>query len=442
MHSTSENGERAYAGAIAELHDRLLPETVRQALMAPAYRELWSECDPSRVRSVEQLRELPLLDRAAVERQRERLLVPGLQPSHVQWTTGTTGSPLVLWRAHAESVAIARIFRPEPSTTPRALVLSVREDFHGTATAIPTRQFALEASIADERSIEHALDLLTRRFEAPGIEERVTLVSGTDTALRALAHYAAHAGMDLAALPVKAILTYGDFVPRSVRGWLEHVWGAPLVDRYSCAEHFGGASSFPGNDLYRFDPHVIAEVVDVLSGEPVRSGVGVLVLTSLHPFVQLMPLIRYRTDDLVEVVNGEDPQGSLVVRLKGRLRDAVPERSGRPLLHDADARNAVEGLPGVVYVTRRTNLTAPGLARAIGRPRYRAALADDGSRLLFQAWCESPPPPSLAEDLAHRIVEESAELGVWLHDRSTQLEVSVHPSAVGADGAAARHAVG
>jgi len=417
--------------AITQLREQLLSTTVRRAHgKLPVYQELYRGIDVARVKRVSDLPALPFTDRGMLSVNPRRFVVPGTRPSHLQLTTGTTGEPLLLWRCIEEGVAIGTLFgQDDDPIGPQPLALVVREPHHGTPTGIPVSHFVIEGSIADDVSIMHTLRLLEQRFDMPGLASRVTLVMGTGMALRTLVHYASMRRGALAELPVAAVYSYGDFLPRNVRESLESAWGTRLVDRYSCAEHFGGAGSTAGNDLYQFDPHIVPEVVGIESRVPVETGLGVLVLTSLYPFVQCMPLIRYWTGDLVEVVRNDPESISLLVRLKGRLADAViaPD-SQRVLLSAADVRNALEGLGGLSYWTRRKDLTAPGIDKAIGHPIFRTRLITETTRprLIVDVAVEPSARPEFAKQAVIAMRKECPELDDALRSEAIVLEVACH----------------
>jgi hypothetical protein len=371
---------------------------------------LYHGIDVEGIRRVSDLPRLPFTDRAMLAAAPSRFLAEGITPTYLQFTSGTTGVPLLVWRCQEERVAIARLLGDEqPPAGDMPLALALRELHHGTATPIPGHHLVIEGSIADERTVEQALELLLHAFSIPGLERRVTVVTGTDTALRAVAHYAALRGVPLADRSLAVIQSYGDLMPRAVREGLSRAWGTPLVDRWSCTEHFGGASSIPGTDVYRFDPHLVPEVVDIRSGAPIHSGTGALVVTSLYPLVQCMPLIRYRTGDLVEVVQSDPERGSLMVRMHGRESRAALWNS--PLLTEMEARNAIEELPGVVYRTRRRELRAPGIARAIGHPDLEVRLEEDsdGRRVVVEVRVERESD-DLRRTLRTVLLEESPSL--------------------------------
>lgn len=110
---------------------------------------------------------------------------------------------------------------------------------------------------------------------------------------------------DVKRAPAKALLTGGE---GSGLAWLErlqHMWGAPVFDRYGCSqagndhmfscEQGIGTRDRPGM-LHNIDPMMLVEVVDPVTGKHVADGEqGELVLTSLYR--PDTPLIRCRVGD-------------------------------------------------------------------------------------------------------------------------------------------------
>lgn len=82
--------------------------------------------------------------------------------------------------------------------------------------------------------------------------------------------------------------------------------GATIVERYSLAEIFGGATRTQASGSFVSDPHVLGEVLDEQDRAVDHGAVGELTLTELYPFVQMQPLIRYRTGDLVQLEGRRD----------------------------------------------------------------------------------------------------------------------------------------
>jgi len=104
---------------------------------------------------------------------------------------------------------------------------------------------------------------------------------------------------------------------------------------------------------------------------PVESGLAMLVLTELYPFVKTLPLIRYLTGDLVEVVPGACEVDPVAFAPKGRYARCLTDQAAtqaRVLLTQTELLDAVEETPEVLQA-----------GPAMGEPRV-AMRIERGSR--------------------------------------------------------------
>lgn len=130
-----------------------------------------------------------------------------------------------------------------------------------------------------------------------------TVVATTPTYALRLAQCAADIGLDLREAPVRTLILSGEpagSIPET-KSLIEEQWGASAYDTagmteistifmFECARQPGGA--------HIIEDHVLEEVVDPLGDKPVGYGeMGERVVTSFGR--SMVPLIRYRTSDLV-----------------------------------------------------------------------------------------------------------------------------------------------
>ncbi|HWR54487.1 MAG TPA: phenylacetate--CoA ligase [Bryobacteraceae bacterium] len=111
----------------------------------------------------------------------------------------------------------------------------------------------------------------------------------------------------------------------SMRRHIEGEAGIQAFDIYGLSEIIGPgvAAECPFHTgLHMFEDHFYPEVIDAATGEPVPDGEeGELVITTLTKMA--MPMIRYRTRDVTEIVPGTCPCGRTVRRIRriGRRSD-------------------------------------------------------------------------------------------------------------------------
>ena len=114
----------------------------------------------------------------------------------------------------------------------------------------------------------------------------------------------------------------------SLRQKIEEAWGEfDACDIYGLSEVIGPGVAMECREnkggLHVFDDHFVPEVVDPETGEP-TDGLGELVLTTLTK--EALPVIRYRTGDITQLLPGECPCGRThqrIARFSGRVDDML-----------------------------------------------------------------------------------------------------------------------
>ena len=137
---------------------------------------------------------------------------------------------------------------------------------------------------------------------------------------------------------VKFILCSYEFVSVVHRRIIQRVFGVPVFDLYGSTETGHLLMENERGELKACPAAVYYEVIGVD-----ERGVGELVVTTLTN--EIMPLLRYRLGDLVEV--GEPPQGANYL-VHGRVRDALSRRDGRRVT-TLEVDRCFAGVPGIVH---------------------------------------------------------------------------------------------
>lgn len=371
-----------------QFRNELLQETVHRAVEGSTfYRSRFSSLDWKSVRTVDNLHILPTMCKQDVQHARQQMLCSGLRPSHVQYTSGTTSKPLLLYRSFEETQFIRDFFREvhrpiqESFTGPTPIVLCLVIPHHGTATPVPGTAFVLTCAVSDDDLLEQTLALLETEFRLPGIANRVSALAGSFSQILTLTNYFLERRIDARAYGIKLIELTGNYLTPRWRLVLEDVWGCKVSDRYSLAEIFGGASSCTTCGGFHFDPHVIPELLDLSKGQPLREGLGALVMTSLHPFVQLQPFIRYQSGDLFERV--EVGCASPTWRFMGRLSHSLldPRVRGRILIPAAAIFDSIDHVPDLARTFHFKDVAALQNHQAPGRAFLTGRVSDSGNDL-------------------------------------------------------------
>jgi hypothetical protein len=357
------------------LANELIAETVQQAMSSPFYADLYrrSGVDPASVARLTDLPSLPIVEKEELRTAGSLALCDtGLTMSHLQHTSGTTGEPFLVHRSAEEAQFIqdffTRLNQPRARNGTRApLMLQVQFPDHGTSTPIPAHIFVVPFSVTSEPLVQNAILMLGKEFALPGVEPRASILSGSHTGLMVLTNYVVEREIDAGReFAIKLVHSEGRYLTARWRAVLQDVWGATISNKYSLAEVFGGASECLRCGGFHFDPFVVPEVVDLATREPIDEGTGALLLTSLYPFVQLQPMIRYWTGDLFDVRDAGCYAPTL--RYRGRLNHALldPNRADRPLLAGVDLIESLDQHPEVNRTIRFRDLVSVQYQQAGG----------------------------------------------------------------------------
>jgi phenylacetate-CoA ligase len=234
------------------------------------------------------------------------------------------------------------------------------------------------------------------------LEQGATVVVSTPSDALRLAEAAAARRIDLVDSGVRLVFVTGEpggHVP-STRRRIEEWFGARCVDVYALTELGAVGWDCPAQDeaLHLNEDEFVVEV-----------DAGELVLTDLRQWA--MPLVRYRTGDLVQFVGGRCACGRSSVRavggIAGRVGDRVRVRGVEML--PSTVENVVRRHPAVTeyqleayQVRGEYELSIDvepdeAVASEGDRARVAAEVAEDVRRSLgLRLQCEAVPPQSLS----------------------------------------------
>lgn len=281
--------------------------------------------EPRRVRSLEDLPRLPLTTKGELVASQRRRPPFGELPTwplsrypYLHRTSGTSGKPLYWLDTREDWATWLRCWG---------------EVYRGagvTAEDLIFCAFSFGPYVAHFSGLEGARAMGLRAVSGGGMgslprleaifDLGATVLVSTPTYALHLGEIAAEHGIDLAASPVRATIHAGEpgaSVP-NVKHRIEKTWGA------RCFDHAGATEVGPwGFDCLADDGAIhlnerefIFEVIDPGSGDPVPDGTrGELVITTLARHG--MPVVRYRTGDLVERIGEPCPCGRALARLRG-----------------------------------------------------------------------------------------------------------------------------
>lgn len=315
--------------------------TLRHASAAPYYRKAWRSVW-RQVDGQKTLHRLPLLSKQTAAQVQEDLRVPGVPPTPAWLSAGVvssattrTGRPLRILHSPAEDPEGPTPPASQRTVRPRTLVLFSPR--HGMRRSEGPDRVMLPVT-PHVNTVDVLLDLLAGSGRGR-IHAMVTPLS----ALKWITVALQERSVSPASLGVQDIGTTGYTLTWHARRWLARAWNARLWDNYSLSEVGGYAWECEACEHLHWEgPPVIFERVDPLTGGPVTGNLGELVLTTLVPHVQLMPLVRYATGDLVRVGPRCAATGSRGVQFLGRVQHSLVRKVRGQTRYAVLARDLLE----------------------------------------------------------------------------------------------------
>lgn len=288
----------------------------------------------------------------------------------VSHTSGTTGQMTWRHRSMAEAAVIAKVFAPmeQPEIEDRTLGLVIRYHRHGMEMPVPGTMTTVPVSFSEDIDVRQAVELFRSGCALRGVRCFPSVVAGggMDVALLGTAIDRAGAGGEAARVE-RVVL--GGFVPETVRTIIAATFpNASVFEHYSLAEIFGGASKSPRAAAFVSDAHIVAEVLDDDDAATPVGSIGELTLTELFPFVQVQPLIRYRTGDLVQRHRCDEP-GRVAFRWWGRRSGSIQRADGAWILGEGPMIDALLDEPVVARSVHRGHLAVatPTIAMPVAK---------------------------------------------------------------------------
>jgi phenylacetate-CoA ligase len=288
---------------------------------SPYYRGVMDEhaVNPADLKSLDDLRRLPLLTKDTVRHRAGELLTEKRPPRG--WlhghTSGTTGSPLGLWYDRNTcriNNAVDRQFKIRAGMREtdwigmllgRVIVPPENDRPPFWRVNRLHRQVWFSSFHLAERNLGQYVREIERR--------KLRFLEGYPSTLYVLASYLHRQGR---VLPMRAVISSSETLHRLQREAIESAFECKLFDFYALAERviFAGECGH-GGGKHVVEGYGITEIVDdndqpVADGEP-----GYLVGTSL--FNTATPMIRYRTGDVSAFIPEPCPCG----RMQRRIRD-------------------------------------------------------------------------------------------------------------------------
>jgi hypothetical protein len=249
----------------------------------------------------------PVIDRHDINKRFDDFIAQDVVFESACHTSGSTGASLQINKSREELAFLwsyyYEIMKPAfEGVASLPLSLFFPNFYHGVSIRMPSFGKVFVSGVTDDMLIQDALKVLKRTYNIPGHDSRISIISGLSFHLKFFTNYLLEQGYNPRNFGIRSISIVGEYVSGLSKRFLIDAWDATVVERFTLTESVAGATRCLQCDHLHLDPLAIGEVVDPDTQKSIEDGLGYLVLTQLYPFVQMQPLIRYYTGDLVRKV--------------------------------------------------------------------------------------------------------------------------------------------
>jgi len=411
------------------------------------------------------LSQFPLIDSTIMGQHLHDFLVLDRFPDQILVTGGTTAQPSLVVRTVDEYERMwernhgfepGDLFPLEQITSFKIFACDMTHGAyfdapHGQPLVRLPFKKTLHARII-RRFIEEGLNVGGRQLPAAFLEMEFL-------DLKLLTAYLLSEGVDLPSSGIKRITSYGYHTPREWRQRLADAWGAEVKTFYGLSEfNLANMREVSEQAEFQIPMQVVPELWAPDRSGPLpdaETGEGVLVLTSLHPYIEVQPRIRYWTNDVVARTGFNEDIGEVCYRYRGRRNLCVmveEEQSYRTILTATDVVDVVDEIEGVQrddsYVEDFCGgFYGGGLSReemvfATGIPQFDLEIREEGGRpsaVIVRVELADDPDETrsskIAEGLREQLFEEMPTLCDDLYDNGIEFQVeALGPGGITAQG--------
>lgn len=402
------------------LYDLLLDSTIHNAINScPWYKKTLETVVKQKKRpfNTEYLFELPVFDRDDLDKNTSEFRSRHLDFGFASFTSGSSNfKPLIIDISLEEQMFINefyRIINPPSKVRSKPIALNLANNFHGHLIDVPSSFHRIDVSVNSMSGLTTALNLLKRKFKTNDGEVPISVVGGTLISLLRLTAFLEHEYKREDLPPIQFVQSTSEYMsPNSLR-ILENFWGCTVEDRYGLSEIFLGAWRCQACGMFHFEPYGIPEVVGMTDHLPVSEGIGRLVLTSFYPFMQMIPMIRYMTGDIVEITNNKCPTNQPAYRLLGRQKNSLLHQN-KILIGEYEMTDILDEEPEVYH--RRRYKELPSYLHDVGAPPEFKFSFDENQEPGVEVFLKYDPAkfPDMATALEARIKKALADKGLPL----------------------------
>ncbi len=300
----------------------------------PYYRALFAKqgFQPRELESLDDLRRLPLLDKATIRSHSESMVREGARHLVQSNTGGSSGEPLVFFlgreRVSHDVAAKWRATRwwdvdigdPEIVLWGSPIELGAQD----RVRLLRDRLLRTELLPAFDMSV-HSMDRFLARIRA----RRPRMLFGYPSSLALLAGHARQRGIAMDDLGVRVAFVTSESLYPHQREAIEGCFGCPVANGYGGRDAGFVAHACPAGSLHLTAEDIVVECIGA-DGQPVQSGErGEIVITHLRSAD--FPFLRYRTGDVGRLADAPCRCGrglAVLEAIEGRSTDFVVAADG------------------------------------------------------------------------------------------------------------------
>jgi phenylacetate-CoA ligase len=318
----------------------------------PYYRDLFAQAGlrSADVRTLAELSRYPLLTKAVIRANTERLKADGARPLKRYNTGGSSGEPLVFFMGKDRiSHDVAAKWRATRwwgvDIGDRELVVWGSPVELGTQDRVRAlRDALLRSRLAPAFAMSEAnLDKFVDRIRA----QRPAMLFGYPSSLSLIAAHARKRGQRMNDLGIKVAFVTSERLYDHQRETIQRVFGCPVANGYGGRDAGFIAHQCPAGGMHITAEDLIVEIIDE-RGHTVPDGqVGEIVVS--HLATRDFPFLRYRTGDFGALDSAACPCGRglpLLKELQGRSTDFVVAADGT-IMHGLALIYVIRDLPGI-----------------------------------------------------------------------------------------------
>jgi len=344
----------------------------------PYYRDLFKRIgfDPAEVRSLDALSRLPLLDKAEIRANVERLKADGHGPLTRYNTGGSSGEPLIFYmgkgRISHDVAAKWRATRwwgvdigdPELVVWGSPVELGAQDRVRRMRDAV-LRSHLLPAFEMSEKNLD--------RFVATIRATRPAMLFGYPSSLALIADHARRHGQPMNDLGIRVCFVTSEKLYDTQRATIGEVFGCPVANGYGSRDAGFIAHECPSGSLHISAEDTIVETVRP-DGSPSAAGeAGEIVVT--HMATGEFPFLRYRTGDVGVLSAAPCACGRglpVLQEIQGRATDFVVARDGT-VMHGLALIYTLRDLPGVERFRIEQVSLDQTVVQVVGGPAFDSA---------------------------------------------------------------------